>query len=152
MEETKGTICGQCSKPSETKCSRCKTIYYCGRECQKKHWPIHKKCCKTTPTEGQQDKSSIEPEGEEVSTDGVAFAVKVSNSSIHGRGVFATKSIHMGDKICFFHGQSKDCNIVVRMRQCKETGIMSIKESEKVFYDHIKEGNNYYYFHFILTN
>ncbi|KZT66486.1 hypothetical protein DAEQUDRAFT_758711 [Daedalea quercina L-15889] len=27
-------------------CSKCKKIYYCSRECQKKDWPLHKDSCK----------------------------------------------------------------------------------------------------------
>ncbi|KAH9841137.1 uncharacterized protein C8Q71DRAFT_440672 [Rhodofomes roseus] len=27
-------------------CSKCKKIYYCSRECQKKDWPLHKDACK----------------------------------------------------------------------------------------------------------
>lgn len=28
------------------KCSRCKKVYYCSKECQKRHWPTHKLSCK----------------------------------------------------------------------------------------------------------
>ena len=27
------------------RCSRCETAIYCGRECQVKHWPVHKNSC-----------------------------------------------------------------------------------------------------------
>jgi hypothetical protein len=42
---------GKCSNPAcdkndSLKCSACSTIGYCGKECQKLHWPIHKKACK----------------------------------------------------------------------------------------------------------
>jgi hypothetical protein len=42
--------CGACSKP-ETElsvCGGCEKMRYCGLECQKKHWPIHKKACGNT--------------------------------------------------------------------------------------------------------
>ncbi len=38
--------CAICSKESTKYCSTCKKIYYCSAECQKKHWPEHKKVCK----------------------------------------------------------------------------------------------------------
>lgn len=40
--------CAYCNK-SDTKllrCGRCKTTYYCSKECQKPHWKKHKKVCK----------------------------------------------------------------------------------------------------------
>lgn len=39
--------CANCNKPDpSSKCSRC-SIPYCNRECQLKHWTIHKQVCKT---------------------------------------------------------------------------------------------------------
>ncbi len=38
--------CATCKKPSKKTCSRCKSVAYCGRECQKKAWKAHKRVCK----------------------------------------------------------------------------------------------------------
>jgi len=41
--------CALCEKPGDDLmcCSRCLSVYYCSRRCQKKHWKIsHKKACK----------------------------------------------------------------------------------------------------------
>lgn len=43
---TKITRCGYCSKPDCTKrCAKCKEVYYCSDQCQKKHWSAHKPQC-----------------------------------------------------------------------------------------------------------
>ncbi|XP_071447066.1 zinc finger MYND domain-containing protein 10 [Hetaerina americana] len=34
-----------CASKATRRCSRCKTEWYCGRECQVKHWPKHKVSC-----------------------------------------------------------------------------------------------------------
>ena len=41
------TVCAGCGKEfiSTMLCSRCKLARYCGAECQKAHWPGHKKAC-----------------------------------------------------------------------------------------------------------
>lgn len=37
--------CAECGQPGPKQCSRCKSEWYCRRECQVKHWPKHKKIC-----------------------------------------------------------------------------------------------------------
>lgn len=39
--------CAACGEKNPSKkCGNCKGVGYCSRECQKAHWPIHKKTCK----------------------------------------------------------------------------------------------------------
>jgi len=39
--------CSSCGKrdPKLLRCGLCKTTLYCNAECQKAHWPVHKKSC-----------------------------------------------------------------------------------------------------------
>ncbi|XP_072948432.1 zinc finger MYND domain-containing protein 10 [Epargyreus clarus] len=37
--------CAKCGDKASKKCSRCKTEWYCGRECQVQQWPKHKELC-----------------------------------------------------------------------------------------------------------
>ena len=39
-------LCFVSLEPSKLKCSKCLTIQYCSKECQKKDWKVHKKNCK----------------------------------------------------------------------------------------------------------
>lgn len=41
-------VCSTCGeeKPAK-KCSKCKVAQYCDRNCQRLHWPVHKKVCST---------------------------------------------------------------------------------------------------------
>lgn len=39
--------CGKCSQAAEKKCSSCELVFYCSRDCQAQHWPVHKSFCKT---------------------------------------------------------------------------------------------------------
>jgi hypothetical protein len=43
--ETTCACCKTIHVRSLQKCSRCSSVRYCGRECQKTHWPAHKKEC-----------------------------------------------------------------------------------------------------------
>uniref|UniRef100_A0A336MVB6 CSON001847 protein n=1 Tax=Culicoides sonorensis TaxID=179676 RepID=A0A336MVB6_CULSO len=50
--------CDACNEENPTKkCSKCKTVQYCDRECQRLHWFIHKKTCgKVGAVEKESDK------------------------------------------------------------------------------------------------
>jgi len=39
-------MCGKMIKSSNNKCSRCRKVHYCNRDCQKSHWKVHKNVCK----------------------------------------------------------------------------------------------------------
>jgi hypothetical protein len=37
--------CALCGAAATKRCSRCRAEWYCGRECQVKHWKQHKTLC-----------------------------------------------------------------------------------------------------------
>ena len=39
--------CANCGKDATSRCSRCKSEWYCSKECQVKRWKTHKELCKT---------------------------------------------------------------------------------------------------------
>ncbi|CAB9515472.1 expressed unknown protein [Seminavis robusta] len=39
-------LCRNCDENASSKCSNCKQVWYCGRDCQKSDWKTHKKDCK----------------------------------------------------------------------------------------------------------
>lgn len=42
-------LCAVCQKQNcETRCSKCKVVYYCSQKCQKRHWKRHKRACSPT--------------------------------------------------------------------------------------------------------
>ncbi len=56
--------CVTCSQPKAIKkCSKCKAVQYCDRECQRLHWFVHKKECDRSPKtgSGKEDKNADEP-------------------------------------------------------------------------------------------
>ena len=78
-------------------------------------------------------------DNEILSTNDMILKVKVAKSTVHGSGVFVTKDISQGERICFFDGELKDANTSVRIRRLPQ-GELSIIDSEKVFEDAIKKG------------
>ena len=61
--------CGKDDVPLK-KCSACKYVSYCGRECQKADWKSHKEVCKQKAAEGAKKKSAT------------TFAVEVPTKSL----------------------------------------------------------------------
>lgn len=44
-------VCSGCRQPKDRliACSRCKSAFFCGKDCQKAAWPVHKKECGKRP-------------------------------------------------------------------------------------------------------
>jgi len=59
-DDTNGTptkkLCSKCGKESDTlkKCTACKCVWYCDKDCQNRHWKEHKKECKVIKKELQK--------------------------------------------------------------------------------------------------
>ncbi|KAK3240596.1 hypothetical protein CYMTET_49570 [Cymbomonas tetramitiformis] len=59
---TPPAMCGACQKEgARFRCSRCNTICYCSRDCQRKHWKLHKTACITQPPSQQGDADTPPP-------------------------------------------------------------------------------------------
>jgi hypothetical protein len=39
-------VCATCGRPADKRCSKCRSVWYCSCECQKRHWATHKPVCK----------------------------------------------------------------------------------------------------------
>merc|ERR1712029_119760 len=107
--------CGNCGKPAETKCSKCKEVFYCKRECQLRDWKRggHKEICNIL--QGQ-----VQPR------------VTVKNSPLHGKGLFATENISKGTRVAYFKGDLKDSKVAVKMRKNRD-GSLGVVEASTYF-------------------
>jgi len=66
-----------CRRAGVSRCSQCKNAYYCSRDCQGRHWPVHKQNCK----------QSRKAESSEKATTPVAAAQQPSPPSTDGQTV-----------------------------------------------------------------
>ena len=46
--DAKGRACARCGGPAASACGRCKSAYYCSRNCQKLDWSRHKVACEVS--------------------------------------------------------------------------------------------------------
>jgi hypothetical protein len=65
--DTNSKVCHYCNKTVEKllKCSKCKRVKYCSKECQKAHWKDHKKDCEAA-NNSSHDSQNQEPGPEEI--------------------------------------------------------------------------------------
>lgn len=69
------TYCGTCGEEKpEKKCSKCKAVRYCDRDCQRLHWFAHKKTCK--PCDGKSDTDSKENAKKEIDATEISQQLK----------------------------------------------------------------------------
>ena len=82
--------CAVCKKVAEKKCSRCKTVAYCSKECQSSNWQMHKKLCQ------EKDKLSTTNTINNLSVIPCYECVPIVGK---GEGLRATKNIKYGELI-----------------------------------------------------
>jgi len=60
-------LCSTCSDVGGKKCQKCKSVFYCNRECQKLHWFVHKKQCSSLAAEQEAEEmqKSVDTENRE---------------------------------------------------------------------------------------
>ena len=77
-------ICAQCGKLANSRCSRCKSEWYCSKECQIKRWKEHKTVCKTLAAlfkENENDLSKKKIEFNHIKVSGDNVSQEISTNS-----------------------------------------------------------------------
>lgn len=100
--------CGYCgSDQAQVKCAKCKSVFYCDKNCQKKDWKLHKKDCQ---------EPLVEPL-DAVDVSNLDLKVEVRKKANGKYGVFATVALKEGEMLCYYDGVTKDANTKIRMRK-----------------------------------
>lgn len=94
MSESSGRSCASCASVEVRllQCSRCRSVWYCNKDCQKAHWKTHKSSC-TPIAQGAQDSSNPEDEEdwvdedtfEDCNQDKKPFTAIANNVFLHNR-------------------------------------------------------------------
>ena len=80
--------CSNCGKEASNRCSRCKSEWYCGKDCQKLRWKSHKEyCAKLANLEKenepiQRNKNKNENENNLVESISMNKLIKEENSNL----------------------------------------------------------------------
>lgn len=77
--------CHVCQLPATTRCSKCGSIYYCGRECQLLHWRFHKGLCAKLAKRRALEEEKQRAEAAQTA-DGIIAAAPASAKVQHDRG------------------------------------------------------------------
>ena len=96
MNEKKDSgICGFCGAAASVKCSKCKAVFYCDRNCQKRHWKEHKKSCvEVKPVE----KLTLREPLEVVDVSNLELKVEVKAKANGNFGVFTTDYVKVSTR------------------------------------------------------
>ena len=58
-KKRKNCLCCLKEVEGSSRCSQCRTALYCSRECQLKHWPVHKNICQDSNNTDRNEKLEI---------------------------------------------------------------------------------------------
>ncbi|CAL4100920.1 unnamed protein product [Meganyctiphanes norvegica] len=149
--------CTECHKiPSDDvhikSCSRCRLIWYCGKECQKKNWTYHKKFCKATssvaadlsgPGSYLMDSAKDEVEQGEDFQDYLTDIMNAVSEALERSLDFIETKILMCPKVCEI---CKDANpaVLIPCKICYMVFYCSEKHANQDFVKHRKFCREYF--------
>ena len=127
------TRCAQCAAPLEhnaPRCGICK-LRYCGRECQKRHWKVHKPFCPEIKRGGGAEQYNADKKYREF----VAVAVEKCAADTKGQTCYiCTEAVHWKTK----EGLVRGC-------ACRGTSgcahVSCLAEQAKILYAEVEENN-----------
>ncbi|KAL5476772.1 hypothetical protein ACEPAI_2958 [Sanghuangporus weigelae] len=137
--------CTACCAPQPRtgfkKCSKCKTVYYCGTACQNSDWNLHKQECDalqrwaaSAPAESEGSKYTVPPEAVRCLARIIWKRKKVGSGSIWWKELDAMQSKRDGIAQSMIDAQVHLAHAVVRymgvsgQEELQEQGISSISE------------------------
>lgn len=132
-EKKESGLCGFCGALATVKCAKCRRIFYCDRNCQKRHWKEHKKVCVVAEESQPEKKPTLKEPLEAVDVSNLELKVEVRTKPDGSLGVFTTEYVHKGDLLCFYDGETKDGNTKIRLRKCPQTSMLGIVDADQVF-------------------
>ena len=116
-------VCAYCNtianKESYKKCAKCRHAAYCSKECQIKHWPVHKTVCKSAPKEScsQKRKAGASSFVTVKATTQNPFKAKcTSMSGTVLRYVGPDGSVRIGDPVGVFRLSSDAVSMVIKIQ------------------------------------
>ena len=130
LESTdKCSYCGQASATLKN-CTRCQQAKYCGRECQRMHWKVHKLVCKVADKNPQKKKST--KTDDEPCTSSVTTNNQSSDSNEASKNV-PTQTEATGNPVCMRCKKSAHihCSCGSVSYCSKECQILEIPEHSK---------------------
>eukprot|EP00539_Tryblionella_compressa_P009458 CAMPEP_0178783456 /NCGR_PEP_ID=MMETSP0745-20121128/3697_1 /TAXON_ID=913974 /ORGANISM="Nitzschia punctata, Strain CCMP561" /LENGTH=198 /DNA_ID=CAMNT_0020440973 /DNA_START=9 /DNA_END=605 /DNA_ORIENTATION=- len=86
--------CGKSEGVTLSCCSRCKSVYFCSKECQREQWPIHKKVCNELAE--SQEKGVVVPKPTEGGFETI-FNLR-SSPGAAGSGYRKPSNVQVGEK------------------------------------------------------
>eukprot|EP00483_Globobulimina_turgida_P000264 UN00264 len=96
--------CHLCNTPdAKSSCGGCKSVFYCNRQCQVKHWNVHKLECKTFRSAKTEEKKVEQLDMHNFTFTLPPFdetSIRIQPTNSYGYGMFAHCEIKRGTIIC----------------------------------------------------